>query len=420
MKISLKDVLNNPHRDLMSNPLNEEKIEKLRSSIQDTGFWDNVLVRKSEEHPGKFEIAYGHHRVEAARREKMAEADFIVKKLSYDMMLEVMSRENDEAYGNDLRTTIESVSALVKAVASGKIDAKKIAPDEGQGSRPDTYRYAPSFVVGKRSGSKFDLLPYTPLSLGKFLGFTKVKEGEKGTVQVEEKVTAALVTLEMQEAKIWTKADLGKFRTEDGVIPVDRVIKASKDSTDRNALRVKRAEIKAAQAKEAGKVLQQVMTVAQAEEKANDEERQRLIDERAADKKLKAEERVRLEAEDRKERERIAAEREVKRKEYEKEQKRLLKETAESEEAVKAAAKAAEQQTATQWVSACKTLRDKVDRLFSEEHALSVEIRTWTRDKRVTDNQRAELLLALQNLSLRAAQFSVNPTVPAKSAQGGK
>ena len=37
-----------------------EKIESLAKSINQTGFWDNILARKKN---GKIQIAYGHHRL---------------------------------------------------------------------------------------------------------------------------------------------------------------------------------------------------------------------------------------------------------------------------------------------------------------------------------------------------------------------
>jgi ParB family chromosome partitioning protein len=38
------------------------------ASIDDTGFWDNILVRPHPEKPGFYQLAYGHTRLEAAKR----------------------------------------------------------------------------------------------------------------------------------------------------------------------------------------------------------------------------------------------------------------------------------------------------------------------------------------------------------------
>ena len=53
MKVALKDVLPNPNRDLTFNPYNENKIAELVASIQETDFWDNVVIRKSPTLDGK-------------------------------------------------------------------------------------------------------------------------------------------------------------------------------------------------------------------------------------------------------------------------------------------------------------------------------------------------------------------------------
>lgn len=418
MKIKLKDILPNPYRDMVESPLNLEVVAKLKSSINDTGFWDNVLVRKHPVKESKFEAAFGHHRLEAARQAGILEADFILKKISDEAMLEIMSRENDQAYGKDLRTTIEAVKALVLAVAAGKISAARIAPMEGERARTDTYRYAPSFVVGKKPSSdgKGPSLPYTTLSVAKFLGFT---EQGRGGLKAEDKVVAALAALEMREVKLWTNATMGTFRVE-GVIPAAKVLKAATDTKARAALVVERTTIRHQQAKEAAEIMKAQLATGEAERRANDEEQQRIIAARAADLKMSAERKVRLDAEDRAAKAKAEEERLERVKVAKAEQKRIDKEIADSEAARLKAERAAEQAAAVQWISRCKALRDKVDRLFTNEDGMHGELTLWVRNKLVTDNQRAELLLSLQKLARRVEEFSVTPTAPARSATGGK
>src|ERR1700675_1368833 len=137
MTLKLKDILPNPFRDLKSNPLIEDKIEELVGSINLTGFWDNVVVRKNAE--GKYELAYGHHRLAAAIRAGLLEADFIVKTLDDATMIQIMDNENRETYGSTPLSLIESVKAVVASLAKGTIKAFVI--DEKV--RRDTLRYAP-------------------------------------------------------------------------------------------------------------------------------------------------------------------------------------------------------------------------------------------------------------------------------------
>lgn len=116
MKINLKDLRPNPYRDSERYPIHREKVETLKASIRTTGFWDNVLVRKSSD--GKhYEIAYGHHRLEALRElvhEKLIEADFQldlpVRNLDDAAMIRIMANENVQEY----RVTSEIIDETVR------------------------------------------------------------------------------------------------------------------------------------------------------------------------------------------------------------------------------------------------------------------------------------------------------------------
>ncbi len=115
MKISVQDLHPNPYRDLSRYPIHREKIEALKASIRATGFWDNILVRKNDE--GRFEMAYGHHRLEALREliaEKAVEGDFEieapVRKLDDATMIGIMANENVEEY----RVTAEIIDETVR------------------------------------------------------------------------------------------------------------------------------------------------------------------------------------------------------------------------------------------------------------------------------------------------------------------
>ena len=93
MKVQIKDLQPNPYRDIEHYPINEEKVQRLADSINQTGFWDNVLARK---HDGKIQIAYGHHRLAALRKVMKAtdEVDIPVKPLDDATMIKVMANEN--------------------------------------------------------------------------------------------------------------------------------------------------------------------------------------------------------------------------------------------------------------------------------------------------------------------------------------
>jgi hypothetical protein len=190
MRLKLKEILANPFRDVKRNPLDEAKVAELVSSIHDTGFWDNVVVRKNK--AGKFELAYGHHRIAAAIKAGIVEADFIVKKLDDAMMLKIMARENSETYKYSVLALIESVRGVVEALADGRIPAFEIDPK----TNAQHLRNAPSYAVGA-SSPKLGEHPYTTVAVARFLGYTKKKDTD-----ADNCVVAALNALELMQKGI--------------------------------------------------------------------------------------------------------------------------------------------------------------------------------------------------------------------------
>jgi len=97
MKVQIKDLYPNPYRDMDNYPINRDKVETLKASIKQTGFWDNIVARNMD---GKIQIAYGHHRL-TALREALAwdtEVDIPVKDLPDSVMIQIMANENMEEY----------------------------------------------------------------------------------------------------------------------------------------------------------------------------------------------------------------------------------------------------------------------------------------------------------------------------------
>jgi len=97
VKMKVRDLLPNPHRDLETNPIKQEKVEDLIASIGRTGFWDNLLVRPSPNQKGKYEIAYGHNRLAALTdpRVSIKEVTLPVAELSEWEMYLAMVDENE-------------------------------------------------------------------------------------------------------------------------------------------------------------------------------------------------------------------------------------------------------------------------------------------------------------------------------------
>ncbi len=172
MEISLKDILPNPNRNFTINPLDEVRIEKLVESINATGFWENVAVRKNS--AGKYEIVYGHHRIKAAQIAGLKTVDVKVLNLNDTEMLERMSRDNDPAYDSTFLHVIETVYAAVQGLANGT-QKPFVLPEK---TKLEYIMYAPSFVPGV-SAPESGAHPYTAIALAQRLGYTR-KQGKEG------------------------------------------------------------------------------------------------------------------------------------------------------------------------------------------------------------------------------------------------
>jgi len=116
MKIKVKDLIPNPYRRMEKYPIDVYKVESLKTSIEETSFWDNVLAREKD---GKYEIAYGHHRLIAIQELGIKEVDIPVRDLDNATMVKIMANENMEDWGASPAIVNESV-----AVAKEFLDAE--------------------------------------------------------------------------------------------------------------------------------------------------------------------------------------------------------------------------------------------------------------------------------------------------------
>jgi len=96
--IPIEKLTPNPFRLLSTYPWIEKKLQALEQSIATTGLWESVIARK---HNGEYQLAFGHHRIEAARRLGMKKVRIIVKDLTDMEMIQYMGRENGEDYATD-------------------------------------------------------------------------------------------------------------------------------------------------------------------------------------------------------------------------------------------------------------------------------------------------------------------------------
>jgi ParB-like nuclease domain len=110
VEVKISSIDPNPMRMLTEYPYNPTKIAALRRSIAGVGLWEGIIARKSGR---RYEIAFGHHRKEAARQEigDDAKISLIVRDLTDEEMLQFMGRENLEDYAADFIVMLESWEA---------------------------------------------------------------------------------------------------------------------------------------------------------------------------------------------------------------------------------------------------------------------------------------------------------------------
>lgn len=120
----IKTIATNPYRRLHSYPYIETKIDALQRSIADVGLWPSVIARPLDDRLWKYELAFGHHRIEAARRSGLTIIPLIVEALSDKQMLQYMGRENLEDYNAVFLIQLESWEAAIKSGLSARAEKR--------------------------------------------------------------------------------------------------------------------------------------------------------------------------------------------------------------------------------------------------------------------------------------------------------
>ena len=207
MKFKLADIRPNPFRDIEHYPIDRPKIEALKASIGSTGFWDNLVARRVGD---SAEIAYGHHRLVAMREiDPDVSIDLIIRDLDDATMLRIMADENMQEWTSSAAIEQETIAAVIKAYAAGKITLDM--PDGRNGK----VRSAPSFQ-SRFEGSG---ATYIPETVAAFL---------RWPLRKVERAVAALAAIEAEEVPPETFRGLGSTLSE-------RVVQAA-HSAERRAI----------------------------------------------------------------------------------------------------------------------------------------------------------------------------------------
>lgn len=115
MHVAVSLIDTNPYRHIDKYPINREKVEALKNSISQTGFWDNILLR---EHGDRYQLAYGHHRLVAIKELGLALIDVPVRELDDATMLRIMANENMDEWRSSPAVINETVFAAKEFIDS--------------------------------------------------------------------------------------------------------------------------------------------------------------------------------------------------------------------------------------------------------------------------------------------------------------
>lgn len=302
--VPLSKLRDNPWRDRKLNPIDPERVEALSESITTTGFWIGMYGRKMSD--GIVELAFGHQRAEAAKAIDTGDALAAAKSAGLKSipvalqdftdgeMLMRMTREN---LRGDLPAVKEAVSAAVRALAEGKIEIP--APER---TNPNSIRYAPSFIPGKKPTSLSEReVPYTAGTLARFLGGIYIRKN-KGILEPQNSVVAALGIFELEEKHI-------AVNVKD--LPIRQIIPMISDIKERVEKVQARRDKTAAEITAYNEEQRLLKEKAKAEEKAAEDIRkatlQKIADAKRAENESKADElKAQLKAKDK-----VAKEKEV-------------------------------------------------------------------------------------------------------------
>ena len=142
--IPLERLKSNPYRDFDLHPFDPAQVEKLKASIDADGFWMSVVARKAGE---DYEIAFGHHRIEAARQLGWTDVPIEVRDLTDWQMARMLASENATQRGSTAAAALDAVAALSKVLAYNLLRWEKWPTDCGNLEQVVAFSHCRSHVM---------------------------------------------------------------------------------------------------------------------------------------------------------------------------------------------------------------------------------------------------------------------------------
>jgi hypothetical protein len=227
--VAIKNLKPNPYRRLDEYEIIREKVDALKRSIAQTGFWPTIVGRPKGT---DVEIAFGHHRLVALQEGASGNGhvEVVVEELSNELMLKMMANENMEEWGTSAWVEVETVRATIEAYGRGEIELPKVPRD----TRKDQIRNV-SHGTDSRS--------YTEGTVAQFLGWTRKQRGD--ALRPSYACQTAFQALEMLDKGFLHEADLrGLKRSQLADLVKEQwvIYHAEKQIADEEAEQAKKAE----------------------------------------------------------------------------------------------------------------------------------------------------------------------------------
>jgi len=199
--IPMANLNKNPHRDFKMATIREETVQSLMGSVEKTDFWNNcdtrikdntladgsviteqaqiqALFDAGHDWSGEqFELAFGHHRLEALKRLDWESVVLPVRYITDEMMLHMMAEENKSGYGGNTGVICETVHKTTLVIN-------------------ETLQKYETFADYKKENKLFSTKKAFENAKADGVGFRKVKEF-LGETWSESDVRGAFKTLKM-------------------------------------------------------------------------------------------------------------------------------------------------------------------------------------------------------------------------------
>lgn len=307
MHISPDRVHPNPYRDFELHPIDEEQVERLRLSISDTGVFRSSPARRHPEIKGDYQLAAGHHLLEAAKREGVATIEISIGDYDDAAMVAIMTNENMTQKGCSAAAIIDSVAGHARLVTYDILTAGSTLADDGPG-RDAIYLSINNFSRAERKHNKGAEIATTAeidtaLSMLRTSGnMAKLVSEVHAEVEAERVERDRLEAEEREAAEARAKAaELRAKKAEEDRIKANAEAerqrklaaeaKAKRDAAAQAAAERREAEQKARAEADAKRRIEEA-----AKAEAMRAEQKRVAEERAARAKREAEEKARIDA----------------------------------------------------------------------------------------------------------------------------